>query len=94
MGNEYKEKIRESIKVLVDLRHTVFTSALNILMKGEFKEIDEVFGTGDIYTFSLNHLDNSSDINVQRLVDLIKNIETTTESIININGFDIKQFDI
>ena len=94
MKNTYKEEIIESIETLVNFRYAVFERALNISMKGELKETDEVFNDGDLYDFKLGHIDNSSDVNVQKLVDLIKHIESTAESIANINAIDLDQYDV
>jgi hypothetical protein len=85
MNIEYREQLVKTVDYLIEVRHILFNNSLNLAMKNDLKEIDEVFDIGETYVFSLNHLDNSSDINLQKVVDLIKNIEKTVDSLININ---------
>ena len=92
MNLKYKHEIEETLNTLVSQRHIIFERALNVAMNGVLKGINDVFENSDIYEFELNHLDNSSDTNLQLLVDLIKSIEKTTESIANLNSIDLKKY--
>ncbi len=85
MNLKYKREIEETLNILVSQRQIIFERALNLAMNGVMNEINDVFENNDIYEFELNHIDNSSDSNLQLLVDLIKSIEKTTESIANLN---------
>ena len=85
MDKEYRDTLIEAVDYLIEVRENVFTNALNLAMVSEFKEINDVFEEGDEFNFNLKHLDKSSDFNVQKIVDLIENIETTVFSLININ---------
>jgi translation elongation factor EF-1beta len=44
------------------------------------------------FNFTLDHLDNSSDINLQNLVELIKKVQATAESLANLNALDNNAF--
>lgn len=92
MNQDYKNEIKKVVKNLVSLRHETFGLALNLAMKGELEEINEVFEINETYEFSLEHLDKSSDANLQLLVDLIKKIERTAESIANLNKIEIEDY--
>jgi len=88
MKTEYIEEIKETIRVLVSTREQLFERALNLAMKGPLEDIDEAFEIGDVYDFKLAHFDNTTDINLQKLVDLIKEVEKTADSIVNLNDLD------
>jgi len=94
LANNYKNDIKDAIERLINIRHQIFEKALNYAMKNELRSIDEAFEDGDIFRFELRHLDNAEDINLQLLVDLIKKIETTVESLANLNKIDLDKFDI
>ena len=81
----YKEYIVQTINTLVECDNQIFTEALNLLMSNELKEIDEVFDEGDIYEFSINHLESSDDTNVQLTLKAIKEIRKVINSLQNIN---------
>ena len=87
-------EIKSTIEQLVKIRHQVFEEALNYAMNNELKTINEAFDVEDIYQFELKHLDNSEDINLQLLVDLTKKVETTVDSIANLNKIDLDEFDV
>ena len=86
--------MKETIGNLVNIRHKVFEEALNYFMKNESKEINEMFVEGEIVSFKLSDMDNSSDVNLQLLVDLVKKIETTTNTLANLNKIDLAEFGI
>ncbi len=85
----YNEKILETVESLIEVRNHLFDKLINIGMLKEFSEVNEVMEEGDIYKFELSHFENSSDVNVNLLVELIKKIEETTYSICNLNNIEI-----
>lgn len=82
----YRDFLIDALRTLTNCERELFTNALNILMSGELKNVDEVFEIGDSYTFEFNHLDATNDTNVKRLVDVIELLRTTIESIKNLNA--------
>lgn len=70
----------------------MFDRALNLAMNGELSEINEVFEKGETYAFTLDHLDGSSDTNLKLLVELIKKVQETAESLANLNVLNIEEF--
>ena len=73
------------INTLVECDTMIFTEGLSLLMNNELKEIDEVFDEGNIYEFSINHFENSTDTNVQLVLKTIKEIRATINSLQNLN---------
>jgi hypothetical protein len=88
---EYRKLIINTVDFLIQTRQSTFNFALNLAMKNDLKEIDDVFEEGDTFSFCLNHLDGGSDINVQKVVDLIREIESTVNTLMNINAIDDKE---
>ena len=81
----YRQYIVQAITTLSECDNQIFTEGLNLLMSNELKEIDEVFEEGDVYEFSINHLESSTDTNVQLILKTIKEIRQTINSLQNLN---------
>ncbi|TVR78556.1 MAG: hypothetical protein EA412_08980 [Chitinophagaceae bacterium] len=88
MESTYREMLYETVNNLSKLREDIFETTLNLAMSNELKEINDVFEEGDVYHFELEHLKGGSDVNVIKLLDIIEHIDSTTESLININALD------
>lgn len=84
-SKSYREFIIQTINTLVECDNQIFTEGLNLLMNNELKQIDEVFEEGDVFEFSINHLENSTDTNVQLILKTIKVIRQTINSLQNLN---------
>lgn len=84
-SKSYREFIIQTINTLVECDNQIFTEGLNLLMNNELKEINEVFEEGDVFEFSINHLENSTDTNVQLILKTIKEIRQTINSLQNLN---------
>lgn len=84
----YREHLIHTINNLINFEDSLFTDVVNVGMSNELKEINDCFEVGDLYDFSLEHLENSDDQNVNKLVDLIKNIRQTVDTIMNINNIN------
>lgn len=81
----YRKHIIQTINTLIECDTMIFPEALNLLMTDELKEIGDIFEEGDIYNFSINHLENSDDTNVQLVLKTIKEIRTAINSLQNLN---------
>ena len=89
MGNikkSYREFLISAIETLANCEDDLFTNAINILMAGELNDINEVFDIGDEYEFEFNHLDTSNDLNVRKIVEVIKTLRSAIESLKNLNS--------
>ena len=62
-------------------------------MSGEYKEINEAFSEGEVYHFTLDQLVNTNDTSLNLLVDHIKHLDRTIDSIANLNKIDLDEFD-
>jgi hypothetical protein len=52
-ADDYRSLLINAIADLEEMRARVFGMALNLAMNSELKEINDVFGVGDDYTFDL-----------------------------------------
>jgi len=89
----YRKRLVEAYKSLITIRENLFTGALNIAMAGELKEIDEIFEEGDIYQFEIEHLKNTNDINLTKLVEFHEQLDDLMNSIVNINAIKETELD-
>ena len=82
----YRNRVIESLQLLGDIRNQLFTQIVNIASDGELKEVLEIFEEGDYYDFEMDQFENSSDINIVKLMQLCKDIEKAFDSIQNVNA--------
>ncbi|QBQ40866.1 hypothetical protein [Sphingobacterium psychroaquaticum] len=82
----YRNRVIETLHLLEDIRTQVFVQLVNLASDGEMRETMELFEDGDYYTFELEHFENLSDANVNKLLSLCKDLETIFESIQNMNA--------
>jgi hypothetical protein len=82
----YRIRVIESLQLLGEIRNQLFTQIVNIASDGELKEILDVFEEGDYYDFEMDQFENSSDVNIIKLMQLCKNIEMAFDSIQNVNA--------
>lgn len=87
-NDEYRKLLINTVDYLIQTRQSAFNFALNLAMKNDLKEINDVFEEGETFSFCLNHLDGGSDVNVQKVVDLIRQIESIVDTLMNINAID------
>jgi len=90
---EYKERLIETLSVLSEIREKTFMQLLNLAMENELKEIDDAFEEGDKFVFELSQFEGLTDTNVQKLVDLCKNIESAYYDMIDLNGINEEEID-
>lgn len=89
----YRTHLITAYQNILDFKSELFTDALNIAMAGDMKEVNEAFEEGDVFTFSMEHLENSNDANLQKLVELLKNIDNTLASLSNLNNIQESELD-
>lgn len=82
----YRNRVIESLQLLGEIRNQLFTQIVNIASDGELKEVLDVFEEGDYYDFEMDQFENSSDVNIVKLMQLCKDIETAFDSIQNVNA--------
>lgn len=88
--DNYKENLKEALKNLIRVNESIFNSLIDISMQGDLKEWNDAVPIGETHQFDFEIFRNSNDTNVQLLVKLIETVDTTFETIKNINSI---QFD-
>lgn len=90
---EYRKRMIQTLYVLAEARENTFMQIINLATEGEMKDIDKVFEIGDQFVFELGHFENMADTNVQKLVQLCKDIESTYFDLMDLNSIDQKEVD-
>ena len=68
---DYKTHLIVSVQNLIKTEQILFTSALNLCMFGELRNIDEAYNSSDEVVFNLELLKSVDDPNVKHLVKII-----------------------
>ena len=89
--DNYKENLKEALKNLIKVNESIFNSLIDISMQGELKEWNDTVPIGETHQFDFELFKNSGDTNVQLLVKLIETVDTTFETIKNINSIQLDE---
>ena len=89
--DNYKENLKEALKNLVKINESIFNSLIDISMQGDLKEWNNTVPIGETHNFDFEIFKNSTDTNVQLLVNLIEKVDETFESIKNINSIELDE---
>lgn len=84
----YQEKVKEAFEALENAKIQVFTALINVAMASEFKDINELFDEGELFSFRSSDFDHASDPNIQSLQYVVKAMEITEEEMIAWNGLN------
>jgi hypothetical protein len=82
----YRANLIDLLRCLDVSIDNIFTEGVNVMMSGELAEQDALFQPGDVYRFSPNHMENSTDQNVIEVLKLVNHMLEVYERIRNINA--------
>lgn len=86
----YRANLEEALKNLIKVNESIYGSVIDISMQGDLKEWNDTIPVGETFQFDFELFKNSEDTNIQLLVELIEKIDSTYQTIKNINGIDIE----
>lgn len=89
--DNYKENLKEALKNLIRVNESIFNSLIDISMQGDLKEWNDTVPIGETHQFDFELFKNSGDTNVQMLVKLIETVDSTFETIKNINSIQLDE---
>lgn len=82
----YQQTIKEALQTLIGVNESIFNSIVNISMQGELKEFNDSVPIGETHQLDFEIFKNSSDTNIQLLIQLMSKVEETFDTLANING--------
>jgi hypothetical protein len=91
MTENYRHSLIYSIKELIKTRDVVFECAFRVAMNNQLEEFNDVFEVGDEYQFNIEHFEDSNDINLKLIVNLLKEVELTVNKLENINNVNLDE---
>ncbi|MBX3164112.1 MAG: hypothetical protein KF900_06485 [Bacteroidetes bacterium] len=87
-SENYRENLEDALRNLLNVYDSIYASIVNVVMQGELKEWNDIIEIGEEYNISYELLKSCDDTNVLLLVELLDKIETTLETLKNINGME------
>ncbi len=85
-NNTYRKNLIHSLNGLKEIRETIFENTLNLAMEGDLKDWNDTIESGETFVFDKKLLLTCADTNVQLFSELISKIESTFDTIANINN--------
>lgn len=89
--DNYKENLKEALRNLIIVNESIFNSLIDISMQGDLKEWNDTVPIGETHRFDFQLFRNSDDTNIKLLVELIEKVDTTFETIKNINSIQLDE---
>ncbi len=90
-SEEYRECVKDALKNLVEVNETIYDSIVPIAMTGELKEWSKSVPIGEVHHFDFELFRNCADINVQKLVKLIEEVDSVYHTIKNLNAIEMEE---
>lgn len=85
----YRLNLIKAVKNLVTVNESIYQSILDVTMQGDLKEFNDSVPVGEVHQFDFEIFRNSSDTNIQLLVNLMDKVEETYQTLININAIPV-----
>lgn len=79
MTKEYRETLVKAVAELDCFLYDMNDNIVNLVMKGDFAEIDTLFKDGDVLTFNISDFENVEDQNVQKLIALYYKVKEASQ---------------
>lgn len=86
MSQNYREQLADAVNNLIEAEQILFTSALNVAWFGELSHLKDAYEVGDIKEFDEKLLQSISDLNVRKIVALLKPLQEAAEYLKNVNN--------
>ncbi len=88
-GEHYKKTIEQAVYALHEAETEIFTAMVNVGFAGVYEDISKVYDHGESINLELAMFENTSDTNLDLMVDLINQLVSVKNSLMNLNNLDL-----
>ncbi len=85
----YKKTLEQAVYALHAAETEIFTAMVNAGFAGVYEDISKVYEHGESINLELAMFENTSDTNLDLMVDLIHQIISVKNSLMNLNNLDL-----
>lgn len=78
---KYQNELKETIEVLEKFETELTSRMINLATLDKWQEWDEEQEVGTVFQFTTDMLQDTGDVNIDKLFKIIENIKITTEEI-------------
>lgn len=78
---KYQNELKETIEVLEKFETELTSRMINLATLDKWQEWDEKQEVGTVFQFTTDMLQDTGDVNIDKLFKIIENIKITTEEI-------------
>ena len=86
---DYKQTLIDAVHILNNAQNEIFTAMVNVGFAGVYRDISEVHEKDEILTMELAYFENTGDVNVDTILEVVKNIFSAKHTLINLNTLKI-----
>lgn len=86
---DYKQTLEDAVHILDNAQNEIFTAMVNVGFAGVHRDISEVHEKDEVITMELAYFENTGDVNVDTLLDVVKTIFAAKHTLINLNALKI-----
>ena len=87
--DHYKKTLEQAVYLLHDAETELFSAMVNIGFAGVYEDISKVYEHGESINLELAMFENTSDANLDLMVDLIQQLINVKNSLINLNNLQV-----
>ena len=84
--DNYRSNLKSALENLVKVNDSLYQSCIDIIVQGDLADWNKSVPIGEELHFDWELFKNSDDTNIQLLVKLMERVDSTYESIKNINA--------
>lgn len=84
--SSYRENLIRAIERLDKCEELLSEAAFNVMMNGEFAELNQLFEIGDTFNFPDDGFEISEDVNVKVIMSALYKVQEAIQSIQNLNS--------
>jgi len=91
MEKLYKENLKQALRSLITVNEAIYNSMVDIITQGELKDWNNSVPVGEEHQFHFEIFDNSKDVNIQLLVELMYKVDATFNEIKALNNINLNE---
>jgi hypothetical protein len=88
-NTDYRESLGDAVRALHQAEIELFTAMVNVGFKGAYADISRLHETGEVLELELAMFERTDDANLEAMVELVKQVARTKQSLISLNALDV-----
>lgn len=89
-NTDYRNSLEDAVRSLHQAEMELFTAMVNVGFKGTYEDISRLHEVGEVLNLELAMFEDTGDANLEALVQVVKQVARTKQSLIRMNALEIQ----